>query len=81
LRDGYAQYEIPDGFRRFVGIMALLTAGFLAVGETRVWGVILAAPIVFIATVMLLNRGKYLLALPVMLVLAALPPTLLTASI
>jgi hypothetical protein len=81
LRDAYARGDIPHGFRRVAGVLALVTGAFLAVAETRIWGVVLAAPIVFIATVMLLNRRKYLLALPVMLVLAALPPTLLAASV
>jgi hypothetical protein len=81
LRDAYARVDLPVGLRRFVGVLALLTGCFLALAETRVWGVVLAAPIVFITVVMLLNRRQYLLALPVMLILAALPPTLLAASV
>jgi len=81
LREAYARANYPLGFRWVAGTLALLTAGFLSMTETRVWGVGLAAFILFVAIVTLLGRRQYLFAASGMVLLAALPPTLLAASL
>jgi hypothetical protein len=81
LREAYARANYPLGFRWVAGTLALLAAGFLSMTETRVWGVGLAAFILFIAIVTLLGRRQYLYAASGMVLLAALPPTLLAASL
>lgn len=81
LREAYARANYPLGFRWVAGTLALLTSGFLSMTETRVWGVGLAAIILFVAIVTLLGRRQYLYAASGMVLLAALPPTLLAASL
>ena len=81
LREAYARANYPLGFRWVAGTLALLAAGFLSMTETRVWGVGLAAFILFVAIVTLLGRRQYLYAASGMVLLAALPPTLLAASL
>ncbi len=80
LRAAYAEWEYPRGFHRVVGVSHLVAAAFLARPETRVWGVALAAVILFIAVVTLLNHRRYYYAVPGMLLMLALPPALLATG-
>ncbi len=79
LRGLYERLHYPRGFHRVTGTLMLLSAVFLAVGETRIWGVVLAGLVTFMATVTLLNHRQYAYAVPGMLVLAALAPATLAA--
>lgn len=81
LRALYDRWRYPRGFERVTGALELVAAVFLAIGETRIWGVLLAAFITFTAVVTLLNRGKYLYAATGMLLLAALAPATLASTI
>ena len=81
LRDAYAEWEYPRSFHRVVGISNLVAALFLARPETRVWGVALAAFILFVAVVTLLNHRRYDYAVPGMLLMLALPPALLATGV
>ena len=81
LREAYVRWNYPRGFRWVSGTLELFAAGFLSMPETRVWGVALAAMILFVAIVTLLGRRQYLYAASGMLLLAALPPTLLAATL
>ena len=81
LRAAYAEWEYPRNFHRVVGVSNLIAAVFLAMPETRVWGVALAAFILFIAVVTLLNHRRYYWAVPGMLLMAALPPALLATGV
>jgi hypothetical protein len=80
LRAAYAEWEYPHSFHRVVGVSNLVAALFLAIPETRVWGVALAAVILFIAVVTLLNHRRYYYAVPGMLLMLALPPALLATG-
>lgn len=81
LRAAYAEWEYPRSFHRVVGVSNLVAAMFLATPETRIWGVVLAAVILFLAVVTLLNHRRYYWAVPGMLLMAALPPALLATGV
>jgi hypothetical protein len=64
------------GFYYVVGGAQALTALFLALDQTRIWGGILGAMILFVTVVSLLNRRQYLYALPAILAMIALAPAM-----
>jgi len=64
------------GFYYAVGAAQALTALFLALDQTRIWGGILGAMILFVTVVSLLNRRQYLYALPAILAMIALAPAM-----
>jgi hypothetical protein len=64
------------GFYYAVGAAQALTALFLALHQTRIWGGILGAVILFVTVVSLLNRRQYLYALPAILAMIALAPAM-----
>ncbi|HWC00144.1 MAG TPA: DoxX family protein [Bryobacteraceae bacterium] len=76
VRAAYRNWQFPRGFHYVAGIAQSLAALFLAVPETRIWGGILAAMILFVTVVSLLNRRKYLYAVPAILVMMAIAPAM-----
>ena len=58
---------------RVFGSFSILAAVLLAIPQLRLWGVAVAAFVLFGSTVMLLERRKYLHALPTILLLGTLP--------
>lgn len=60
-----------------IGALDLLTAVLLATSHARLVAVLLAAAVNFVAVVLLLKNRAYLLALPGITVMAALPLALL----
>jgi hypothetical protein len=80
LRAAYARWGYPRRFHLITGVLETITALFLAVPQTRIWGAALAAMVLFVAVVTLLNHRQYLYAVPGIVLLAALPPTLLAAA-
>jgi DoxX-like family len=76
LRAVYRRWQFARSFRYVAGAVQLLAALFLAVPQTRLWGGALAAMILFTAVVSLLNRGRYLYAIPAILVMIALLPAI-----
>jgi hypothetical protein len=74
VRRFYRDWDYPRGFHYVVGLIQSLTAVFLAVPETRIWGVISGGFFIFFSVVALLNRRRYFWSLPVILLLAALVP-------
>ena len=76
LLRGYRNRGYGHGFHYAVGIALGLAALFLAIAETRIWGGILGAMILFVTTTSLLNREKYLCAAPMILLMIALAPAL-----
>jgi hypothetical protein len=74
LRAGYRRGNFAPAFPLVAGTAQLFAALFLAIPETRIWGGVLAATILFVTVVWLLNRGKYLYAMPAILVMVALAP-------
>jgi hypothetical protein len=73
-----ARLEYPRGFHRVIGVYALITALFLALPLTRIWGVAAAAFVLFAGIVGLLNHRRYMTAMPAIALLAALPFALAT---
>src|SRR5258705_6433243 len=74
VREVYARWDIPAAFYRTLGIVEIIAAALLAMPDGRVWGIAIAAPIMFGGIVMLLNHRHYLYAAPAFLVMAALVP-------
>jgi hypothetical protein len=79
LRGLYTRWRYPRNFHAVTGTLLLLSAIFLAIGETRIWGVALAALVTFTGTVTFLNHRQYVYAVWGMVVLAALAPATLSA--
>jgi hypothetical protein len=72
VRETYADWDIPEGFYRAIGLLQILAAAFLASPEMRVYGILIAAPILFGSVVTLLDHQRYALAAPVALLMAGL---------
>jgi len=68
-----ADWGYGRNFARVFGACALASALFLSVPQLRLWGVVVAGFVLFGTTVALLERRKYLYALPGILLLGALP--------
>jgi len=64
---------------RVMGFLSLLAAAFLTVPQLRLWGVAVAAFVLFGTTVMLLERRRYLYAVPGILLLGTLPFSVVTS--
>ena len=56
-----------------IGSFSILAAALLVVPQLRLWGVAVAAFVLFGTTVMLLERRKYAYAMPGILLLGTLP--------
>jgi len=76
VRRAYQRQAFPRGFYYVVGVAQAMTAVFLALHQTRIWGGILGAMILFVTVVSLLNRRQYLYALPAILAMIALAPAM-----
>ena len=74
VRRTYRTWDYPPNFYRVIGALELTVALFLAVPQTRIWGVILGGFIAFFSVVTLLRYGRYGWSVPAMLLLAALVP-------
>ena len=74
-RRDYAQ--IPHPVR---GAMRILAAILLAIPQTRIWGGALAAVTVFFAVITLLRDARYVWAVPGMVMMAAIPMTMIAPS-
>lgn len=77
VRRAYLRWGYPARIFRLTGALEFLAAVLLATSSARFMGVVLAAAVNFIAVVLLLKNRAYLLALPGMAVMAALPLTLI----
>ena len=76
VRQSYRRWDFPRGFYYVVGVAQGLTALFLAVEQTRIWGGFLGAAVLFVTVVSLLNHRKYAYAVPAILVMVALAPAM-----
>ena len=74
VRAAYRAWNYPANFYRVVGMIELTVALFLALPETRIWGVVIGSFITFYSVVTLLKNRRYAWSLPAMLLLAALVP-------
>jgi hypothetical protein len=72
LREVYAEWDIPEIFYHAVGLLQILAAVFLISPDMRMYGILIAGPIMFGAVVMLLNHERYALAAPVAAMMAVL---------
>jgi len=72
VRRTYARWDISVPSYMAVGALQIVAAAFLLTPELRIWGISLAALIAFGAVVLLLDRGRYAFALPVVLFMVAL---------
>jgi hypothetical protein len=73
-----ADWGYGRNFTRVFGTCALATALFLSIPQLRLWGIALAGFVLFGTTVTLLERRKYLYAVPGILLLGTLPFSLAT---
>jgi len=72
VRRAYARWEISAPSYVTVGLLQIVAAGLLLTPDLRIWGIVLAAVIAFGTVVLLLDRGRYVFALPVVLFMVAL---------
>lgn len=72
VRRAYARWEISAPSYVAIGALEIAAAGLLLTPDLRIWGIVLAALIAFGAVVLLLDRGRYVFALPVVLFMVAL---------
>ena len=74
VRSAYRAWDYPANFYRTVGAVEALVVLFLAVPQTRIWGVILGGLMAFFSVVTLLKNRQYGWSIPAMLLLATLAP-------
>ena len=77
LRRAYRRWDYPRGFYYVAGSSQALTALFLAVPETRIWGGILGALVLFVTTISLLRHRQYIFAVPAILMMVAIAPAMI----
>jgi hypothetical protein len=80
VRAVYRLWHYPHHFYRIVGLVELMATLFLAVPQTRVWGIAAGGMIAFIAVVTLLHHRQYLWSLSAMLLLVSLVPASLARA-
>jgi hypothetical protein len=81
VRRAYEHWGFPPKFYRVTAAAELVAAAFLANPITRIWGVALAALIMFVAIVKLLDSRQYAYTVPSILVLVALVPASLAGPL
>ena len=69
----YRQWGYPPAFPVVAGLLNITAAVLMAYPERRLFGVALAAIILFVSNVMLIGRNHYLGAVPGIILLLALP--------
>jgi len=79
VRRAYRRWELRPQLGRVIGALQLLAACFLAIPNTRLWGVVLAGPLNFLAVVILLKNREYGWAIPGLAAQIALAPVMLAA--
>jgi hypothetical protein len=81
VRETYQRWQYPDGFREVTGWLLLIAAVFLAFPLTRLWGIAIAAVVMFLSAITLLNHRQYTYAAPVIALLFALLPASLAGPV
>ena len=76
-REAYERWDIPSGLYRTLGLVELAVAAFFLAPDMRLWGIVVAAPIIFGSVVILLEHRQYLYAMPVAALMALLLATTL----
>jgi len=80
VREAYARWQYPNGFREVTGTLLVLAAIFLSLPLTRFFGLILAGLVMFLSAITLINHRQYTLAAPVVALLFALVPASLVGG-
>jgi hypothetical protein len=80
VRLAYARWNYAPGFYYVVALAQGLTALFLTMPQTRIWGGVLGAMVLFVTIVSLLNHRKYIYAVPAILVMVALAPAMIVSG-
>ncbi len=81
LRETYTRWGYPRGFREVTGSLLLAAAVFLYFPSVRIFGLIIAALVMFLSATTLLHHRQYGFAAPVIALLFALIPVTLGASV
>lgn len=81
LKSAYRRWGFPFNAHRVIGVLEIITALFLSNPVTRIWGVIMAAFIIFFGTFALVNHGKYVYSLPGLILMLALVPASLAGPL
>ena len=81
VRQTYAKWGYPAGFREVTGTLLLFAAICLFFPALRLAGLILAALVMFLAATTLLHRGQWGIAAPIIALLFALIPVSLGAAV
>ena len=74
LREAYARWRYPLGFREVTGSLLAVAAALLALPETRLIGLGVAAFVMFLSATTLLHHRQYRYAAPLIALLFALIP-------
>ena len=80
VREAYARWQYPNGFREVTGTLLALAAIFLSLPLTRFFGLVLAAIVMFLSAITLINHRQYGYAAPIVALLFALVPATLTGG-
>jgi len=78
LREAFERWNYGSRMRMITGLLEIGTALMLADPELRIWGIGLAALIMFAAVITLLNHRQYLCAVSSVVLMAALVPATLS---
>jgi DoxX-like family len=77
VRRAYKRWEYPPKFYRVTGFVELLIALFLTLPQTRIWGVMLAVLVIFVAEITLLKNEQYMWSVLGFVLMLALVPAAL----
>ncbi len=77
VRRAYERWDYPPKFYRVTGSIELLIALFLTVPQTRIWGVMLAVLVIFVAEITLLKNEQYMWSAIGFIMMLALVPAAL----
>jgi uncharacterized membrane protein len=81
LREAYARWQYPPGFRGVTGALLLVASACLLVPPLRLAGLVIAALVMFLSATTLLHHRQYGYAAPVIALLFALIPVSLGAPV
>ncbi|MEJ0028040.1 MAG: DoxX family protein [Rhizomicrobium sp.] len=81
LREAYARWRYPSGFREVTGTLLALAAALLSLHGTRLVGLGVAAFVMFLSATTLLHHRQYRYAAPLIALLFALIPVSLAGPV
>jgi hypothetical protein len=81
LRRTYARWGLRPNINLLAAFLNALAAVFLSMPITRLWGVAVAALVIFFTEILLLSRKQYAYALPGLIIMAALVPASLAGPL